>query len=136
LNKKGKLSEEEARFLFKQLIHAVSYCHSKGLIHRDLKLENILFSNDECNEIRVIDFGLCGISNVDRSQSGTLAYMPPEVLSGYNTDALPSVDIWSMGCILCELITGRNPFAFGSKYDIRVMIRLYRIELLRQSLIL
>jgi serine/threonine protein kinase len=117
---KNKLSEEEARFLFKQLIDAVSYCHYKGIIHRDLKLENILFANEECNEIRVIDFGLCGLTNVDRSQSGTLAYMPPEVISGYNTDALPSVDVWSMGCILHELITGRNPFNTGSRAEIRV----------------
>lgn len=93
-----------------------------GFIHRDLKLENILFKNEEFNEIRIIDFGLAGITNVDRSQSGTLAYMPPEVLSGVNTDAVPSVDVWSMGCILYELLTGRNPFFIGNRNEIRVFI--------------
>jgi serine/threonine protein kinase len=85
-----------------------------------LKLENILFANEECKEIRVIDFGLSGLTNVDKSKSGTLAYMSPEVLSGFNTDALPSVDVWSLGCILHELITGRNPFSIGNRNEIKV----------------
>jgi calcium-dependent protein kinase len=58
-------------------------CHSKGIIHRDLKLENVLFENENMDRLKVADFGIAGICKGDegeKTESGTLFYMPPEVI--------------------------------------------------------
>lgn len=63
----------------------MSYCHSQKLIHRDLKLENILFQSLESGIVKVVDFGIAGVAsnlNVDKVDMGSLGYMAPEVLSG------------------------------------------------------
>ena len=76
LSEKGRLDEEEARFFFIQIIEAINYCHKEGLIHRDLKLENLLLKNRTTKEIKVyfllekkyieifkvVDFGIAGIT--------------------------------------------------------------------------
>ena len=67
-----------------QILNAVYYWHQKGIIHRDLKLENVLISNLEKLEIKVVDFGIAGHCNYNKGEitdAGTVRYMPPEVLS-------------------------------------------------------
>lgn len=63
VRKKGRLDEIEARKIIVQIINAIAYCHSSGVIHRDLKLENIMFLDDDPEEltIKVIDFGISGV---------------------------------------------------------------------------
>ncbi len=119
LKEKGRLEESEARGLFLQILTTVSYCHKKNIIHRDLKLENILFGDEERKIIKLIDFSVSGIFEVDKCSSGTLKYMAPEVLSGLDTQSLPQLDIWSLGCILYELLTGEVLFK-GTKEEIKV----------------
>lgn len=61
----------------------MAYCHRNKLIHRDLKLENILLANKESNDIKIIDFGIAGCvanKNTDNLDAGSLRYMAPEVL--------------------------------------------------------
>jgi serine/threonine protein kinase len=123
LREKKKLSESEARELFRQILEAVLYCHSKGIIHRDIKLENILFSNEERTKIKIIDFGVSGLLKTEKSKSGTLRYMPPEVVNGSNLNSLPYIDIWALGCILYELITGETLFKGNSREEIKVYIK-------------
>jgi serine/threonine protein kinase len=73
-----------ARRIIYQVIDAISYCHERRVVHRDLKLENVLFESppDEDNlNIKVIDFGIAGVVRPeagDKMDAGTLAYMPPE----------------------------------------------------------
>lgn len=65
-----------------QIFRAVNYCHRKGVIHRDLKLENILFWDQERTRIKVVDFGIAGVCRAqekDKSDAGTIKYMSPEV---------------------------------------------------------
>ena len=112
-------SEKQAANIFKQMMSAVSYCHSQGICHRDLKPENILFlTKDEDSPIKVIDFGLSKIfgdvaknnKQVKKSMQtrvGTAYYVSPEVLKG---DYDEKCDIWSAGVILYILLSGDPPF--------------------------
>ena len=123
-------SEKEAVKIFKQLMSAVSYCHSQGICHRDLKPDNIIFVNKEPNSpIKVIDFGLSKIfgelkpimkgnkieKNIMSLRVGTAYYMSPEVLQG-NYDN--KCDIWSCGVILYILLCGYPPFDGDTQNDI------------------
>ncbi|KAG9149146.1 hypothetical protein Leryth_003146 [Lithospermum erythrorhizon] len=110
---KGKLSEAEGRRLFQQLIDGISYCHNRGVVHRDLKLENVLV--DAEGNIRITDFGLSalphhfGDDGLLHTTCGSPNYVAPEILSnrGYNG---ATSDIWSCGVILYVILTGYLPF--------------------------
>ncbi|CAH8549576.1 unnamed protein product [Heterobilharzia americana] len=107
---KEHLSEVEARVIFRQIVSAIGYIHSKGFAHRDLKPENILLDNDQ--NVRIIDFGLCAKGNnlsMLNTFCGSFAYVAPEVLANkeYSGNA---ADIWSLGVILYALLCGRLPF--------------------------
>ncbi|EUB57354.1 Maternal embryonic leucine zipper kinase [Echinococcus granulosus] len=106
----GSLQESHARVLFRQLVSAIGYSHSRGIAHRDLKPENILLKDEQ--NIRVIDFGLCA-KNVDskflNTYCGSLAYAAPEVLQNQEYNG-PAADIWSMGVILYAILCGSLPF--------------------------
>ena len=121
-DKDQSFSEKEAVKIFKQLMSAVSYCHSQGICHRDLKPENILFlTKDPDSQIKIIDFGLSKIfgeikpimkgnkveKNIMSLRVGTAYYMSPEVLQG-NYDN--KCDIWACGVILYIMLCGYPPF--------------------------
>jgi len=61
VEERGRLDEVSARNIFKQIASAISYCHSKGIVHRDLKMENVLFKNKETLHIKIVDFGIAGV---------------------------------------------------------------------------
>eukprot|EP00741_Cyanophora_paradoxa_P023685 tig00021612_g22879.t1 len=107
---KGRLSEDEARRFFQQIISGVEYCHKHNVVHRDLKPENLLL--DSNYNVKIADFGL---SNVMRdgfflkTSCGSPNYAAPEVISG-KLYAGPEVDVWSCGVILYALLCGSLPF--------------------------
>lgn len=107
-------SEQEAKKIFSVLVEAIGYVHSKNIVHRDLKLENILLVNkDDPFNFKIIDFGISGILyNVGGEviQAGTMIYSPPEVVSKSNLSTNQKIDIWSMGVILFILLTKEYPF--------------------------
>lgn len=85
IEKHGPLSEVQARFYMEQICNAIAYCHKKGIIHRDLKLENVLFSDKSRELIKVVDFGIAGFckgNSKDKTDAGTQRYMAPELISG------------------------------------------------------
>lgn len=114
IKQQGALSEDEAQFIFFQIVSAVSYLHSNNIIHRDIKAENILL--DKNNNIRLIDFGLSkhmsDKSDQCKTLCGTAAYCAPEIILGrmYNE----SVDIWSLGILLYMMLNKRLPFVHSS----------------------
>lgn len=82
VEEQGKLPEITARRIFLQIVNAMSYCHQRGIVHRDLKLENVLFKAKGDLTIKIIDFGIAGVcagAKKDKVEAGSIAYMPPEV---------------------------------------------------------
>ncbi|XP_078732496.1 uncharacterized protein LOC144947179 [Lampetra fluviatilis] len=105
-----RLPEDEARRLFRQIVSAVLYCHQNGIVHRDLKLENILL--DESYNVKIADFGLSSEFGNGRLLStfcGSPLYASPEIVNG--TAYLgPEVDSWALGVLLYILVYGSMPF--------------------------
>lgn len=114
LKEKGHMEEEQVYSIGMQICEAIRYCHNANVVHRDLKLENILFADLNRVTIKVVDFGIAGVFKVgrrgERSDAGSLLYIAPEVFSGRDNSAAPALDIWSIGCILYYLLVGSHPF--------------------------
>ncbi|KAM0855841.1 hypothetical protein ACQ4PT_049516 [Festuca glaucescens] len=110
---RGSLKEDEARKYFQQLINAVDYCHSRGVYHRDLKIENLLL--DTAGNLKVSDFGLSAISEQVKADGllhttcGTPNYVAPEVIEDKGYDGALA-DLWSCGVILFVMLAGFLPF--------------------------
>eukprot|EP00056_Hartaetosiga_gracilis_P004710 m.77549 g.77549 ORF g.77549 m.77549 type:complete len:578 (+) comp11920_c0_seq1:151-1884(+) len=105
----GRLQEDVARELFRQVVAGVAYCHSEGFTHRDLKPENMLF--DENKTLKLIDFGLVSMpgNDVSSTSCGSANYAAPEVIRGseyFSTAA----DMWSLGVVLYAMLCGFLPF--------------------------
>ena len=102
------LPEPEIKFIFRQLADAINYCHSNSIVHRDLKLENVLL--DESRNIKIIDFGFSIVCPFDKKLTifcGTPYYMAPEVLEGAYDE---TCDMWSIGVITYCILCGYPPF--------------------------
>jgi serine/threonine-protein kinase len=108
-----KVSVTESLLLISQILEAVSYSHQNGIIHRDIKPGNIMITDD--GQIKVMDFGIARLTNQEGQTLtstlnilGTAQYISPEQATGNVSDERS--DIYAIGCILYELITGRPPF--------------------------
>jgi serine/threonine protein kinase len=128
LVEKGRIAEDEARVMFGQLCLAVAYLHDNGIVHRDLKLENVLL--DERCRVKLGDFGFTREfyrGSLMETFCGTTGYASPEMLQGKRYQgpgerrsftrllllyliSLSEVDVWSLGIILYCLLTGTLPF--------------------------
>ncbi|XP_033976734.1 maternal embryonic leucine zipper kinase [Trematomus bernacchii] len=109
---KDRLSEEETRVFFRQIVSAMAYVHSQGYAHRDLKPENLLI--DENHNLKLIDFGLCakpkgGLGYELMTCCGSPAYAAPELIQG-KAYIGSEADVWSMGVLLFALLCGYLPF--------------------------
>ena len=101
-------SENQMGIIIQQLLKALSFIHSKKIIHRDIKPENILFSDKKnLYTLKLIDFGLAANSDQEIKTVGTPSYMSPEMIDGNVTYVS---DIWSVGVIVYQMITGDLPF--------------------------
>ncbi|XP_063070064.1 serine/threonine-protein kinase SIK1 [Engraulis encrasicolus] len=110
LTTNGRLSEDEARKKFWQILTAVDYCHRHHIVHRDLKTENLLL--DANMNIKLADFGFGNFYNAGEPLStwcGSPPYAAPEVFEGKEYEG-PQLDIWSLGVVLYVLVCGSLPF--------------------------
>lgn len=116
LKKRGNFTEIEAREIFAQIVSAISYCHQQNIIHRDLKLENILVANKEELRVKIADFGISGVADSFNPDFdiGTLRYMAPEVLSKKEKINTAGVDVWACGVMLFCMLFGYLPFTGSS----------------------
>lgn len=110
VSSRKRLGEHETCMMFHQIVSGVEYCHRAKIIHRDLKLENILL--DKHGNIKIADFGLSNTIKFGQKMDtncGTPSYTPPEQLSGEKCAGAPA-DLWSMGVILFAMVCGFLPF--------------------------
>jgi serine/threonine-protein kinase len=117
----GPLPPREAATLLAKVADAVQAAHDRGVLHRDLKPSNILI--DATGRPHVSDFGLAKRLEDDQSVThtgailGTPCYMSPEQAAGSRGDVGPTSDVWSLGAILYQMLTGRPPFQASSPMD-------------------
>lgn len=125
------LSEDEALKVARQVLCALKFLHSRGIAHRDIKLENIMLAEGDDLSVKLVDFGAALINQVDgvhsanRSDSGdgfgTTYYLPPEVVE--ERTYIPSVaDTWAVGVVMYSAITGHFPFYGDSPEEAHDMI--------------
>jgi len=109
----GKFSQLDAAKIIYQLSDALEYCHKRKVIHRDIKPENLLL--DRSGNVKISDFGwsVHAPSSMRNTLCGTLDYLAPEMILNQGHDF--SVDLWSIGCLLYELLHGKPPFDSRSK---------------------
>ncbi len=105
----GPLPEVQARQFFRDILAAVDYLHRKGIVHRDLKLENCLI--DDLMRIKLIDFGLANfyLNGTLKTSCGSADYAAPELFTS-SVYYGPPVDVWAMGVMLYSMVAGEFPF--------------------------
>jgi serine/threonine-protein kinase len=119
--KKGALSLQDTAVIIERLASALDYAHSKGIVHRDIKPDNVLF--DETNHPYLTDFGIAkltesAVSATGGGTMGTPAYVSPEQAQGAKVDG--RADIYGMGVMVYEMLTGQKPYDADSPMSVAV----------------
>lgn len=115
LRKHGKFEESVVSSLTRQTLIGLAYLHNEGILHRDLKADNILLDIDGTSKIS--DFGISKKSNdiygndASNSMQGSVFWMAPEVIRSQGQGYSAKVDIWSLGCVVLEMFAGRRPWS-------------------------
>jgi tRNA A-37 threonylcarbamoyl transferase component Bud32 len=125
---KFRVPEEECRDIFKKICSSIKYCHSKNVIHRDIKMENILINKN--NIVKLIDFGFSIVCAADEKLSmfcGTPSYMAPEIVGKKPYLGKPA-DVWALGILLYKLLTGQFPFKGKTDKELFSCIRSGRYD--------
>ncbi|GAA6059603.1 hypothetical protein JCM10212_005102 [Sporobolomyces blumeae] len=124
----GRLRERSARKFARQIGSALEYCHANSIVHRDLKIENILIS--KTGNIKIIDFGLSNLYSPISHLStfcGSLYFAAPELLNAKPYTG-PEVDVWSFGIVLYVLVCGKVPFDDQSMPALHAKIKRGQVE--------
>jgi serine/threonine protein kinase len=133
LKQRGKLDPAEVVDLALQVCGGLEHAHAAGLVHRDIKPQNLLLRAD--GTVKIADFGIARAAETTRftqvgSVLGTAAYLSPEQALGEEVTA--AADIYSLGCVLYELLTGRTPHVFETLPELVVKHRTEAIQPLRE----
>jgi serine/threonine-protein kinase len=115
----GALPDAHAAFLIGQALDGIAHAHQAGVVHRDLKLANLMLAPNQV--VKVTDFGIARALGHDRLTRagrlvGTIEYMSPEQIRGQDVDARS--DFYALGAVLYEMVTGRLPFQSDSEYEL------------------
>lgn len=115
----GKFDESLIKFITRQVLQGLEYLHSNGILHRDLKADNLLLEID--GTCKISDFGISKkskdiyVNNAEMSMQGTVFWMAPEVIDNMVEDKKQGysakIDIWSLGCVVLEMFAGKRPWS-------------------------
>ena len=122
IQQRSRLSEADCKQVLEQLAGAIHYLHSQNVLHRDIKPSNIFITRTEPLQVALADFGTARLGSYQTILTGTVgtvAYSSPEAVTGMQSEAS---DYWSLGMVLIEALTGRQPFA-----GLDVKQQLYRV---------
>lgn len=104
------LGTAEAIGIAIQVAHGLAEAHARGVVHRDIKPSNVMLTSS--GGVRIVDFGLASAATAETASqtglTGTVAYMSPEQAMGHDVDQ--RTDLWALGCVLAEMLTGHSPF--------------------------
>ncbi len=118
----GPIPVHDAIDIASQMAHGLAEAHSRGIVHRDVKPSNVMLTASGL--IKIVDFGLAHVADAQNTSqtgiTGTVAYMSPEQALGYKVDQ--RCDIWALGVVLVEMLSGGNPFRSDSTHSILVAI--------------
>ena len=122
LDNKGAIGWKEACIYILQILRALEHAHSKGIIHRDIKPQNVILTKN--GDIKVTDFGIAKLPNsvserIDEKAVGTVYYISPEQACGKETDFYS--DLYSVGIMFYEAVTGTLPFTADTPMEIAMM---------------
>jgi non-specific serine/threonine protein kinase len=115
---RGRMELEPAVQITRKILSGLKHAHERGVVHRDIKPSNVILTSDD--EVKIVDFGLAKLTGADECLTetdallGTIAYLPPEVLQGLDTDHRG--DVWSSGVVFYEMLAGTTPFAGANSY--------------------
>ena len=122
IKKRGSLKEGDSKFIFKQIAYGLAHIHCRSVIHRDIKLDNILL---DCEKgVKICDFGVSKIikkGQVIQEQCGTPAYLAPEIILDTGYEGF-FVDVWSLGVLLYAMLCGTVPFKAPSLEELHKLI--------------
>ncbi|XP_008195774.1 uncharacterized protein LOC661848 isoform X1 [Tribolium castaneum] len=124
----GKLEERPARVYARQFASALAHMHSYGIVHRDLKMENVMLNSSQ-TQIKIVDFGLSNVwtsENPLRTHCGSPEYAAPELFIA-GREYGPEVDLWSLGIIFYGMVVGQLPFVGGRKNQVSSQERRKRL---------
>lgn len=122
VKKRKRLDEETARAIFKQVVYGLGHCHCRSVLHRDIKLDNILLDGE--GGIKLCDFGVSRIvkkNQVIKEQCGTPAYLAPEIIVDEGYEGYYA-DTWSLGVLLYAMLQGTVPFKANNIADLHKLI--------------
>lgn len=122
IKKKGKLDEGDTKYIFKQIVYGIAHIHCRSVIHRDIKLDNILLDSEK--GVKICDFGVSKIikkGQVIQEQCGTPAYLAPEIILDKGYEGF-FVDVWSLGVLLYAMLTGTVPFKAPNLEELHELI--------------
>lgn len=127
---RGPFPEPEAAKLFAQILLSMEYLHSLDIVHRDVKPENILYTAEGSNSVKLIDFGYAGVWSPEKELTGlcgTPDYVAPEVLTWYEDEESgtpygKSSDLWSLGVLLYVILSGCSPFSADEEDEILKLV--------------
>jgi serine/threonine protein kinase len=127
----GKLKPREAVRIFFQIVKGIAHCHARNIVHRDLKLENLLL--DEFLNVKIADFGMAcmlsrDVNSLLKTFCGSPHYASPEIFSGLAYDGKKS-DVWSLGVVLYAMLTAQMPFPGQVVGDIMASIKSGFVEI-------
>lgn len=122
VKQRKRLEELDAKYIFKQIVYGLGHCHCRSVLHRDIKLDNILMDLE--GSIKICDFGVSRIINkgqLIQEQCGTPAYLAPEIIADEGYEGF-YVDIWSLGVLLYAMLQGTVPFKASNLQDLHALI--------------